>query len=54
MNITIKEAWNKDIKLLNKLNSEVQNIHNKLFPNIFKSHIKSNMSDIFKNVINDK
>jgi hypothetical protein len=54
MKTTIKIATNEDIGILNRLNIEVQNFHNKIFPNRFKPHSISNMNDIFEKFIKDK
>lgn len=46
-NIVIQEI--KDSALLAALNEEVQNLHYKLYPEIFKSYDRKDIEDFFKN-----
>lgn len=49
----IKKATKKDMKVLNALNKEVQDLHHKIFPKKFKPHSIANMSEIFKKFLDD-
>ncbi|MFW6283193.1 MAG: GNAT family N-acetyltransferase [Minisyncoccales bacterium] len=50
----IKKAQKNDLQILVELNNEVQDLHHKMEPGIFKPSRDARMSSLFENFLNDK